>query len=122
MRDRRMQTRRVGASSWLTGLAAAVLMTLVVQAAGAVEVRAAEPGKAMLVGVVNVNTASAEELQLLPGVGPARAKAILEHRRAHGDFGSAEDLLAISGIGERALARIRDHLAFEGKTTATLQR
>ena len=71
-----------------------------------------------LSGVVNVNTASAEELSLLPGVGPSRARAIIELRQQRGGFKRVEDLLEVKGIGEAALARLRPHLTLEGKTTA----
>ena len=75
-----------------------------------------------LVGVVNINTATAEELELLPGVGPARAKAIVEHREAHGVFKAPGDLQQISGIGERGLARMKPFIATSGKTTARVER
>lgn len=73
-----------------------------------------------LSGVVNVNLANAEELALLPGVGPARAAAIIAHRKQHGPFKRVDDLLQVSGIGEKALARIKPHCVLEGKTTAKL--
>jgi competence protein ComEA len=73
-----------------------------------------------LVGVVNVNTATTEQLQLLPGIGPARATGILEHRKTHKGFKRVEDLTQVSGIGERALERIRPHISVAGKTTAKL--
>jgi comEA protein len=69
-------------------------------------------------GVVNVNVADSEQLKLLPGVGPAKAQAILEYRKAKGPFKKVEDLLGVSGIGERALERIRPFVVLEGKTTA----
>ena len=74
---------------------------------------------ARLDGVVNVNQATAEQLRLLPGVGPAKARAILEYRKSNGAFKRVEDLLSVSGIGERALERIRPYVVLEGKTTAT---
>ena len=58
-------------------------------------------------GVVNVNTASAEELSLLPGVGPARARAIVELRQQRGGFKRVEDLLEVKGIGDASLAKLR---------------
>ena len=73
-----------------------------------------------LEGVVNVNLATHEELQLLPGVGPARASAIIEYRKQHGPFKKLEELTAVSGIGDKALARMRPHCALSGKTTARL--
>ena len=75
-----------------------------------------------LVGVVNVNTATPEELELLPGVGPARARSIVEHRKARGLFKTPDDLVAVSGIGARALDRMRPHVATSGKTTAHIER
>ena len=72
---------------------------------------------AALSGVVNVNTASAEELSMLPGVGPARARAIVELRQQRGGFKRVEDLLEVKGIGDASLAKLRPFIALEGKTT-----
>ena len=74
-----------------------------------------------LEGVVNVNLATAEELALLPGVGPARAEAIIAYRKQHGPFKRVADLVEVSGIGEKALTRIRPHCVLEGKTTAKVR-
>ena len=71
-----------------------------------------------ITGVVNVNTASAAELEMLPGIGASRAKAVIEAREAKGGFKSLDDLLAVKGIGEASLAKLRPHLTLEGKTTA----
>jgi competence ComEA-like helix-hairpin-helix protein len=79
------------------------------------------PPERALVGVVNVNVADSEQLKLLPGVGPAKAQAILEYRKAKGPFKKVEDLLGVSGIGERALERMRPYVVLEGKTTAQLK-
>jgi len=62
-------------------------------------------------------TASAEELSLLPGVGPARARAIVELRQQRGGFKRVEDLLEVKGIGEAGLAKLKPFLAIEGKST-----
>jgi competence protein ComEA len=70
-----------------------------------------------LSGVVNVNTASAEQLSMLPGVGPSRAQAIVTLRKQRGGFKSVEDLLEVKGIGEASLAKLRPFVALEGKTT-----
>jgi competence protein ComEA len=70
-----------------------------------------------LEGVVNVNTATASELEMLPGIGAARAQAVIEAREAQGGFKSLDDLLAVEGIGEASLARLRPHVVLEGETT-----
>ena len=58
---------------------------------------------------VDVNAASAAELEALPRIGPATAARILEYRRAHGDFVSLDDLRHVSGIGERTVEQLRPH-------------
>lgn len=59
---------------------------------------------------VNVNTAEEAELVTLPGVGPATAQAILDHRRTNGPFGSVDDLLGVKGIGPAKLETLRPHV------------
>jgi len=76
---------------------------------------------ATLQGVVNVNTASSEELQLLPGIGEARARALLETRKRRGGFKSVDELLEVKGIGPASLEKLRPHVTVEGKTTARLE-
>lgn len=60
--------------------------------------------------LVNLNTASAEELQELPGVGEATARAIVEDRAAHGPFTAPEDLMRVSGIGEKKYAKLEGRI------------
>lgn len=60
---------------------------------------------------VNINTATAEQLQSLPGVGPATSKAIIAWRDENGRFTSVDDLLNVSGIGKATLAKLRDHVS-----------
>ena len=57
---------------------------------------------------VNLNTASVDQLDTLPGIGPATAKAIVSHRTRKGPFARLEDLLAIDGIGPKKLDALRD--------------
>ena len=71
-----------------------------------------------LEGVVNINTASAEQLQMLPGVGEVRARAILSERKGRGGFKSIEDLRAVKGVGDSLLDRMRPYVTLTGKTTA----
>ncbi len=70
-------------------------------------------------GVVNVNQANAAQLELLPRVGPALAKRIVEFRKANGPFKSIDDLLAVRGIGERSLEHLRPYVTLTEKTTLT---
>lgn len=62
-------------------------------------------------GPLDLNTATAQQLESLPGVGPAIAAAIVEHRERVGGFTSVDGLLAVSGIGPAKLAVIRDLVA-----------
>ncbi|HEY8108541.1 MAG TPA: ComEA family DNA-binding protein [Patescibacteria group bacterium] len=59
-------------------------------------------------GLVDLNTADIEELDTLPGVGEATAEKIIDYREAFGPFGSVDDLLEVSGIGEAKLEKLRD--------------
>jgi competence protein ComEA len=69
-------------------------------------------------GVVNLNTAPAELLSLLPGVGPAKAGAIVTYRTRR-PFRTVDELVRIKGIGRKMVRRLRPHLAVAGPTTAT---
>jgi len=70
-------------------------------------------------GVININTAGAEQLQLLPRVGPALADRIIEFREAHGPFGSVDELVAVKGIGESSLAKLEPYVTTKGESTLT---
>ncbi len=70
-------------------------------------------------GVVNVNTATADQLQLLPRIGPSLAQRIIEFRKANGQFKSVDELVAVKGIGERSLERLRPYVTVKGATTLT---
>lgn len=63
-------------------------------------------------GQIQINRAGPDELETLPGIGPARAEAIIEFRERKGDFREPEDLLEISGIGEKTLDQLREHIRF----------
>ena len=69
-----------------------------------------------VVTLVNVNTATAEELETLTGIGPSLAQAIIDYRTAHGDFKTAEDLLNVKGIGETKLEGFRAQITFTEET------
>lgn len=63
--------------------------------------------------LVDLNRASAEELQRLPSIGPTRAAGIVEYREANGRFEALEELLAVSGIGPATLEGLRDLVTVE---------
>ncbi len=71
---------------------------------------AAEPGTSTsgVASLVNVNVASAEELETLPGIGEVLAATIVQYREEHGPFTSIDQLLDVSGIGEVTLEELRD--------------
>ena len=64
-------------------------------------------------GTINVNSADAEELTALPGIGETLAGLIVEERSAHGTFRYAEDLTAVKGIGLKTLEKFRDMILIE---------
>lgn len=58
--------------------------------------------------LVNINTASQSELESLPGIGPSLAKKILDFRQKNGPFKSAQDLMAVQGIGEKKFEQLKN--------------
>lgn len=65
---------------------------------------------------VNINLANADELQQVPGIGPATAAKIIQMRKSYGAFKSVDDLRAIRGIGPKRLEKMRPYLTV-GKST-----
>ena len=63
---------------------------------------------------LNINTATAEELTKLPGIGPALSQAIVEYREENGNFSSIEDIMKVSGIGEGRFSAIEEYIYVEG--------
>lgn len=61
-------------------------------------------------GKVNINTASEVELQTLPGIGPAKAAAIIEFRNTNGPFKAIEDIKSISGIGDKTFEKLSNSI------------
>jgi competence protein ComEA len=100
------------------GLAAVCAVTLALVAAAGAQAAQPEAPAPSISGVVNLNTATPEELQLLPGVGEVRAGAIIAKRKERGGFQVVDELLEVRGIGQAMLKRMRPHVTLSGKTTA----
>ena len=66
-------------------------------------------------GLIDINSAGAEELDLLPGIGPAKAAAILEYREQHGPFLEPDGLLEVPGIGETLFGDIADYICVDAQ-------
>ena len=73
-----------------------------------------EPTQPTVPGLININTATLEQLDTLPGIGPKLAQAIIDYRTEYGNFESPEDLLHVPGIGEKKLAAIIDLITTGG--------
>jgi competence protein ComEA len=88
------------------------ILVLVVSAAASLEARQASgtqsaPPPAAAPAIVNLNTATAAELEKLPGVGPATAARIVEYRQKNGAFKKAEELMNVRGIGEKTFLTLK---------------
>jgi competence protein ComEA len=64
-------------------------------------------------GKVNINQADASTLDSLPGIGPSKAAAIIEYRETNGPFQKVEDLMNISGIGEKTFEKLKDQITVQ---------
>ncbi len=120
-------------ATWLSASSASAAPALA-QVTGPAPVRAQSPAQApageeddseprsrgkTLRGKLNLNTATGEQLQLLPGVGPAKSERIVEFRQKHGKFRRIQDLRRVKGFGQKTLKKLTPYLAIEGDNTLT---
>lgn len=99
-----------------------VMVMIIFLAWAALPVMAAEkaaPGKeaSALTGKLNINSADATQIALLPGVGEKTAENIVAYRTEHGNFKTIDDLTKVKGIGEKSLEKFRGYVALEGQST-----
>ena len=92
-------------------VAAALLAALVLTTGPAFAAATTPAGK------VNLNTATVAQLEDLPGIGPALAARIVEHRQKNGTFKSVEDVMAVKGIGEKNFSKIQGYLTVGAPAT-----
>jgi competence protein ComEA len=77
--------------------------------------------KKELVGRLNLNSATEDQLQLLPGVGPAKAQRIVEYRGKKGPFKRVADLRKVKGFGYKSLKTLEPYLDVKGETNLAVQ-
>src|SRR5262245_21759335 len=77
----------------------------------------AHAAKAQPVGKVNINSASAQQLETLPGVGPKLAARIVEYRQKSGGFKSAQELMNVKGIGEKNFEKLQAFVTASGEAS-----
>jgi len=90
---------------------AAVAVLLAIAMGAATEARGSQDSKAAVAAMtVNLNTATQVDLEKLPGIGPAMAKAILDYRQKNGGFKKIEELMNVKGIGEKAFLKLKPQI------------
>lgn len=95
----------------LAGILMIALLAAAAVPAPALAAAAAAPGGEK----VNINAATADQLTALPGIGPSYAQRIVEYREKNGPFKKVEDLLNVTGIGEKTFEKIKDRITVGGK-------
>jgi len=100
----------------VTRIIAVAIMALTIVTGATLDGLCANAQKKAVSGVLNINTATAQELMLFPGIGKARADAIVE-ARATGNFASVDDLTKVKGIGPKFIENFRSNLSVTGQST-----
>jgi len=97
--------------SMIRTAAAIVFLAMLTTIAGAQSEKPAPAAKA----AVNLNTATIDQLEELPGVGPATAQRILDYRQKNGSFKKVEDLMNVKGIGEKSFLKLKPLIVVAAK-------
>jgi competence protein ComEA len=95
---------------------ATILFALAVRADERAPPPASVAAPSVAAGLVNLNQAGNDELERLPGIGPAKARAIVEHRHLH-PFKKLDELTKVKGIGRRTFGKLRPYITLSGPTT-----
>jgi competence protein ComEA len=74
-------------------------------------------GKKAVTGKLNLNTASVDQLMMLPGVGPSKAERVVAWRGKHGPFKRVQDLRKVKGFGYKTLKKLEPNLDVKGEST-----
>ncbi len=94
-----------------------ILITLIALATISATAFAADA--AVPTGIVNINSADASQLSMLPRVGVKAAQRVVDYRSEHGAFKKTTDLMQVKGFGEKTYERLSSYLTVDGKTTLT---
>jgi competence protein ComEA len=110
----------VRSAYWILTLASFVAMIAVQAKPAAAQSKASRSAaaKPVAVGPININTASAAELEALPGVGPKTAARIVEYRQKNGPFKKIEDVMNVRGLGEKNFLKLKAQLTVGAPKTA----
>jgi competence protein ComEA len=102
-----------GGAQWLSPRAAAAGPRTLAASPADVE----RPRKKAVTGKLNLNTATIDELMLLPGIGPAKAERVVAWRSKHGPFRRVADLRKVKGFGYKTLRKLLPNLDVKGEST-----
>jgi competence protein ComEA len=99
-----------------TLIAGAVALTAVLFAGSMVSAQQAEKSAAGPAATINLNSATVEQLEALPGIGPKTAQLIVEYRQKSGGFKKVEELMNVKGIGEKSFLKLKPMLVVTAKS------